>query len=128
MKPGDKAMLVGTQGWSSRLWIKECRVRAVHKTGHILIEGSDQKYRADGWPTWKSSYSRSEQLRPWDDALWQQFQMEQQNADEATRLWALGELMVKIARSDEARAAAIWKSLPSEVRALIEKDAQGGEV
>lgn len=121
MKPGDKAMLVGTHGCGNRLWVKECRVRAVHKTGHILIDGSDQKYRANGWPTGQSSYSRSEQLRPWDDALWQQFQMEQANARLASKLLELSKVLDRASR-DHERAAAIWESLPFEVRALIEKE------
>ncbi len=124
MKPGDKAMLVGTTGFKRRLHITEVEVQAVHKNGLVILKGQEQKYRAsDGRPAGKTArFSSPVKLQPWSDDLWQKFQMEQQNADEATRLWDFGRLMVRIANSDEALAAEIWQSLPTKVRALIEKE------
>jgi len=122
MKPGDKVMLVGTQGLQGRLWIKADVVKAVHKNGLVVL-GSDQfKYNAiTGRCAGKQGgWTDPPRLKVWDDALWQRFQMESANAEMASQLWELGDAFKRLSR-DHEKAAALWNSLPLSVQELAKK-------
>jgi len=116
---GDKAMLVGVQGFGSRLWVRQVTVEKVYKNGQIVLDGMDQRYRPDGYPTGKrTGYITPARLKPWDDALWQQANIEASQAVLALRVHDLGDALKMLAR-DHSAAADVWESLPFSVRNLI---------
>jgi hypothetical protein len=121
LKPGDLVLLRGTQGFNRRLWLSKQRVKAVWKNGLILLDGSDVKYRvSNGSPAGKrTGYGIGASLVPWDENLWQQFQREQSEAAQATKLHALGKKLMLLSR-DHQEATALWESLPYDVRKLVE--------
>jgi len=116
-------MLVGSQGFERRLHITLATVKAVHKNGLIVLEGSDQKYRKDGSPTGDCGrYGRFERLQEWDDALWQEFQRQEANVAMALKLCRLADKLDRMSRNDKDGAAKIWETLPLSLRQLVEED------
>lgn len=120
LKPGDRAMLKGTQGIQRHLSVKKVRVSKIYKNGLILIDGSDQKYRSDGSPVGRHGYNSPPWLIEWDDNLFQKAAMVDAQIAASRALYALGESFMKASRDIEA-ASEIWESLPYSVRKLVEE-------
>lgn len=126
MKAGDEVMLVSNYGMGRKLLnLRREKVKAVHKNGLILIEGTDAKFRQDGHQAGKGNYYNAWRLQVWDDALWQKFQIEQSQIKIANRLYELSEKFSIIAR-DHEKAAEIWENLPYSVRSLVEREPADG--
>ena len=118
MKVGDRVMLVGGGYGYHRLHITEDKIKAIHKNGLIVLEGTDQKYRQSGSPTGKHGYNVPPRLQAWDDAIWQEYQRQKSNAAMAIKLHRLTELIQRM--HDDEKEADIWQALPYEVRKLVE--------
>jgi hypothetical protein len=100
-------------------------VSKVYATGHVVLEGSTQRYRASGYPTGKQSrWSHASTLSPWSDLEWQDFQRRQARDSAAGKVYRLSDRLAKIVRNDADEAAAIWESLPYAIRALIEDESK----
>ena len=121
MKVGDRVMLVSGGGlMGRRLYIKEDKIKAVYKTGLIVLEGTSQKYRENGTPTGNHGFHSPPRLKLWDDALWQEYQRQCANAAMASKLHALIEIIQRM--HDDEKEAEIWQALPCEVRKLVEDE------
>jgi hypothetical protein len=122
LKPGDRAMLVDLRPrWNGAIAIQEARVLSVWKNGLIGLEDGDGKYRAkDGRragarsPVWHYAYT----LSPWDDDLWQRYNIDRQKRDMCNQLHELGKVFQALSL-DVDGGASVWEKLPDDVRALV---------
>ncbi|MFV1593318.1 hypothetical protein VWY73_12550 [Phaeobacter sp. JH20_12] len=117
---GQDVLLVSRSGMRNRLYMTRSKITQIYKNGLILVEGTAQKFRADGTPAgrhggWSDARPR---LKPWDPALWQKYQMEREMA---RNLYALGQKLQVMSRDPEG-SAKFWEMLPFSVRCLIEQD------
>ena len=120
MKVGDRVMLVGGGYGYHRLHITEDKIKAIHKNGLIVLNGTDQKYRATGTPTGKHGFSSPPRLQAWDDNLWHEYQRQKAKTAMAAKLYRLVEIIQKM--HDDEKMAEIWQALPYEIRKLEETD------
>jgi hypothetical protein len=124
LSPGEKAMLVGTAGFGAHLWVKPVTVSAIWKSGIIVLDGIEQKYRSDGNPTGKrDGYTSPAKLRPWDDRVWQDFQRGEINRAQASKLFKLGEALQRASRYSE-EAAKIWEAVPFEIQQMVKEEGE----
>ncbi|AUR11177.1 hypothetical protein PhaeoP48_01180 [Phaeobacter inhibens] len=120
---GRDVLLVSRVGMRSRLYVTRSKIVQIYKNGLILVEGTTQKFRADGTPAGRHEgwHDVRPRLKPWDPAIWQKYQMEREQDQMATKIHTLGQKLQVMSRDPEG-SAKVWEMLPFSVRCLIEQE------
>ena len=108
--------------YSGRLRVEDDKVKAVHKGGITILEKSSVKFRANGSACLKTNgWGSLPKLQPWDDALWEKFQVQETMVTMANSLRKLSEKFAAFGRDIE-KASAIWESLPLSIREMVDEN------